>query len=450
MASLVQQFRHWLTEKRVFRVAWFAKDPKLTPEPEEALSQLPSELADQLIELANQLPVNPSEEAVVLQSLKDAIAQWQEHPHETPNSIVILSDPVSSAARILSSGLHQLETEQTLPPIKLLDWVERPADASVIKQQIEEKLGIDDSSTVEKNNCEQTLIVVPNLCWCFLRSAEGLDGLDYLQDLLPRNHSHFWILGSSIVGWEYLRCTLQFHAYCGDIITLPTLSGEDLQSWLNPIVEQFDIGFSDAALHKRLQNPDSLTNLDVALDRPMETLSEISQEVSATVQYSVRAVKDKIVPESSDDSESSSELDYFKRLANISDGVSVVALQLFIKSLRYEETSLDENTENSPEHSTSNKKQDRLIATIPKRPVLPELSQNDLYLLYSLLLHSDLTIRELAKSLGDAPQITNHQIQILRNAGVVEQQEQVVKTNPMHYPEIYRELARNNFMIEVP
>ncbi|MBE9099306.1 hypothetical protein [Vacuolonema iberomarrocanum] len=474
MADLVQQFRQWLIKKRFFRVAWFAKDPQLSPEPDEALSQLPSELADKLIELANQLPVNPREEAVVLQSLKDAIARWKDLPRETPNSIVILSDPISSAARILTSGLYQIEADKNqLLPIKLLDWVQRPADPSVIKQQVQEQLGIAKSDTFEEDNCEQTLMVIPNLCWCFLRSAEGLDGLDYLQDLLPRNHSRFWILGSSIVGWEYLKCTLQFHAYCGDIITLPALSGEDLQSWLSPIVEQFNICFSDAALHKRLQNSDSSANLDMAIDRPIEALSEMSQEVSATVQSSVRAVKDRLIPEASDDSENSSKLDYFNRLATISDGVSVVALQLFVKSLRYQEMSVDESSghstssladhdgseencvssesvEKSDVKTSSNKQQYRLVATIPKRPPLPELSQSDLYLLYSLLLHSDLTISELAESLGDTPQIINHQVQILRNVGVIEQQGQVIKTNPMHYPELYRELARNNFIIEVP
>lgn len=471
MASLVQQFRQWLIKKRFFWVAWFAKDPKLTPEPDEALSQLPDELADQLIEMANQLPVHPREAAAVLESLQDAIALWKKSPREAPNSIVILSDPVSSAARILTSGLSQLESDESqLPPIKLLDWVGRPADARIIKQQVKEKLEISESETAEEKNCGQALMVIPNLCWCFLRSAEGLDGLDYLQDLLPRNHAQFWILGSSIIGWEYLKCTLQFHAYCGNIVTLPNLSGEDLQNWLNPIVEQFNICFSDVALHKRLQNPDSLTNLNVAVDRPIEALSEISQEVSATVQSSVRAVKDQIIPEASDDSKNSSKLDYFNRLADISDGISIVALQLFIKSLRYKDVNRDDTSDRSDANpnsakddciisgpsektdigSSEDKQQRRLIATIPKRPILPELSQSDLYLLYSLLLHSDLTVRELAKSLGDAPQIVNHQVQILRNAGVIEQQGQVIKTNPMHYPELYRELARNNFMIDVP
>ncbi|MEO0456791.1 MAG: hypothetical protein AAF152_09430 [Cyanobacteria bacterium P01_A01_bin.114] len=489
MANPIQQFRKWLIDKRFFRVAWFAKDPQLTPEPEEALSQLPADLADHLIETINQLPVHPREEETVLQALKDAIALWKERPHATPNSIVILSDPVSSAARILASGLHQLRENEASPlPVKLLDWIQRPDDVRSIKQQVQKKLSLtepnqDDASEQaadrhDSSDCppatptsELALTVIPNLCWCFLRSAEGLDGLDYLQDLLPRNPAQFWILGSGVVGWEYLKSTLQFHAYCGQIVTLPVLSGEELQSWLSPIIEQFEIRFPDAALHKRLQNPDSLASMDVAIDKPIAALSEIGQEVSATVQSSIRAVKDRVMSEEPSDSETSSKLDYFNRLAEISDGVSVVALQLFVKSLRYQKEDSREDCQEDPQEdcqkdpskkptegpeespkaaAAPDQRQRCLVATIPKLPPLPDLSQSDLYLLYSLLLHSDLTVRALAKSLGDAPRIVNNQVQILRNAGVIEQRGQVIKTNPMHYPELRRELAKNNFIIEVP
>ncbi|MEO0770097.1 MAG: ArsR family transcriptional regulator, partial [Cyanobacteria bacterium J06649_4] len=61
----------------------------------------------------------------------------------------------------------------------------------------------------------------------------------------------------------------------------------------------------------------------------------------------------------------------------------------------------------------------------------------------------DLTIRALAESLGDAPQVVNNQVQVLRNANVIEQKDGVVKTNPVHYPKLRRELAKNNFIIEV-
>lgn len=150
------------------------------------------------------------------------------------------------------------------------------------------------------------------------------------------------------------------------------------------------------------------------------------------------------------ETETSPQRDYFDRLANIADGVSVVALQLFIKSLRYRKV-----TPQRPEDSPSEQKKQKLsshqlVATVPKLPPLPELSQSDLYLLYSLMLHGDLTIRTLAKSLGDAPQIVNNQVQMLRNADIIEQKDGVIKANPVHYPKLRRELSNNNFIIEVP
>ncbi|MEL7226225.1 MAG: hypothetical protein AAGL17_15620, partial [Cyanobacteria bacterium J06576_12] len=108
--------------------------------------------------------------------------------------------------------------------------MERPTQIKDIKEQIKDQLdlpGKDElgervrsttgqSLSQEKGNKDRALMVLPNLCWCFLRSADGLDGLDYLQDLLPRDRAQFWVIGSGMVGWEYLKSTLNFHAFCGE------------------------------------------------------------------------------------------------------------------------------------------------------------------------------------------------------------------------------------------
>jgi len=320
--------------------------------------------------------------------------------------------------------------------------------------------------------------VIPDLCWCFLRSADGLDGLDYLQDLLPCDRTRFWVLGSGMVGWEYLKSTIKFHAYCGKIITTPKLSGEDLQSWLSPVVEQFDVYFPETGLHKRFQNRNHLFEMDVDADKPIEAISEVSQEITASVQSSVRSLKKRLEPDESKQADNSPQEIYFERLADISDGIAEVAVQMFIKSLRYcqikpkPETSKDKESESEKsekkvilkqvsesgsesetkeiEKKKDTEKEFRLVATTPKLPQLPELSQDDLYLLYSLMLHGDMTIIALSKSLGDSPNVVNNQVQMLRNVGIVEQQASVLKVNPVHYPRLCRELSRNNFIIEAP
>lgn len=467
MANQIQKFKQWLLEKRSFRVSWFAKDPQHKPAPEEALSNLPDEMAQELIQAINDLPTHPHELATVKEAVEKALKTWRHNPPASANSIVILGDPVSSVSRILADGMGELQADQADKlPVRMLSWVERPAEVNSIKQQVKEKLGLDQEKADEdfenhskEADDDQHLMIIPNLCWCFLRSADGLDGLDYLQELLPQNQNQFWVLGSGIVGWDYLKSTLKFHAYCGGTVNIPHLSGEDLQNWLEPIIQQFDIRFPDAALHKRLQNSDSLLDIDIDVDNPVKALSEIGQEVSATIRSSVRAVKEEILDESEKPEEDSPKLDYFERLSDISDGIGVVALQLFIKSLRYREdkeiekigTPVDENGQITPEEKQEDSNDQRhLLATTPKLPALPDLSQNEMYLLYSLMLHGDMTVAALAQSLGDAPQVVNNQVQMLRNSGLIEQQGKVLKTNPAHYPKLRRELIKNNFVIEVP
>ena len=503
MANKLQQFRQWLLEKRSFRVSLFAKDPQQEPVPEEALFNMPESLSEELVAAANELTVYPREKEAIVEKLKDALGQWQALPHASANSIVLMCEPVSAVSRVLIESGELIKEdnsnndEKEPLEVSILDWVERPAKVNSIKQQIQDKLNLALEEAKERDDNDddksQTLMIIPNLCWCFLRSADGLDGLDYLQELLPRNRDQFWIVGSGIVGWEYLKSTLKFDAYCGKTIRLPRLSGEDLQSWLHPLVERFSIYFPNAALHKRLQNPKDLLDLNIDLNKPSEMISELSQEVNASVASSLRTFKEDVLPgDTGNEDNNSPEQNYFNRLSDISDGVSEVALQLFIKSLRYrqvkttisnpttdgsekevilkaaadqtskryqrkeeikEATDLQvQQTNDGAEESDSTEASEqeyRLVVDTPKLPPLPDLSQSDLYLLYSLMLHGDLTVTALAQSLGDPPNVVNNQVQALRNLEVLEQKDTVLKINPVHYPKMRRELARNNFIIEV-
>jgi len=501
MANPLKKFGQWLVEKRPFRVDWFAKDPQQSLAPEGALFNMPASMSDQLVDAANNLPIPPKEKKVVIDALQTALDDWRSRPHASANSLVIMSDPVTSVSRILTSSLADLreKSEKASLDVNILEWVERPAKVNTIERQIKSNLNLpeedstpSDHSHKDDDGSQRKLMLIPNLCWCFLRSADGLDGLDYLQELLPRDRAQFWVIGSGVVGWEYLKSTLKFHAYCGTSVRLPPISGEDLQDWLTPLIEDFDIHFPNAALHERLQDSGNLLDLDIDSHQPMEALSEITQEVSASVKSSMRALKDEVLNNESSPAEDTPKRDFFDRLADVSDGVSEVALQLFIKSLRYREVereienftteddrsepilkaasapdskkqqiendaenNTDENTESFEEKEEAHEDKDthkkhRLITTTPKLPFLPELSQSDLYLLYSLMLHGDMTVKALADSLGDSPNVVTNQVQVLRNQGIIEQRERVLKVNPVHYPKVRRELSRNNFIIEVP
>ncbi|MEL6160826.1 MAG: helix-turn-helix domain-containing protein [Cyanobacteria bacterium J06554_11] len=498
MANLLSQFSQWLKEQRAFRIAWFAKDPQRTSEAEEVLTELPSEVAEDLLEAVNNLPNQPDEVDCIVSALEEAIARWKKNPRLSNNSLVVLAHPASSISRILTDSLERIRENESDPlPVSLLDWIERPLNPDDLKPEISKKLGGDSGeafsdlsggdlfggdlsgdpsrghtaestkdtpsqqgsqslkATEEGEGKIKALAVVPNLCWCFLRSADGLDGVDYLQDTLLGDRTRFWVIGSGKVGWEYLRSTLKFHAYCGDTVNLPELTGQQMQDWIQPVIEQFDIHFVDATLHKRFDNPTSLLKKGYSADNPMEFVSDITQEISATVESSVDAIRDELLPKPEDEEKSSAKTNYFRRLSDISGGVSVVALQLFMQSLHYKEQSQDKpgqpsgkNGEADASEALSQEKK-QLVATIPKLPPLPDLSQSDLYLLYSLMLHGDLTIQTLSSSLGDAPQVVTNQVQILRNADIIERKDGVLKINPIYYPQLRRELTRNNFIIEM-
>ena len=485
MASALSEFRRWLKERRGFRVALFEKDPQLTVSPEETLVQLPEEIADDLLARANALSNPAAEVDAVLNGLNDAIAAWRENPQLADNSLVVLAHPVLSVSRILTDSLYERRAHQSSSlPINILDWIDRPANLSCLKRAIKEKLGREDDtpSSAKSGRADQGqpnegqsasaeeslesassntegLAIIPNLCWCFLRSADGLDGIDYLQETLLSDRTQFWIVGSGQVGWEYLKSTLKIHAYCGKVISLPALSAQQLQDWLEPLITQFNIRFSEPAIHEKLRNPAQLLK-ELSLSRPIDAVTEVTHEMTATVQASINSLKNDLSSEDKSTAEESGpKYSYFSRLADISDGVSIVALQLFIISLRYREATEEEKKtaalspapvdREAPQTSPPSAHK-QLIAITPRLPPLPDLSQSDLYLLYSLMLHGDLSILALAKSLGDAPQVVNNQVQVLRNSGVIEQKNGVIKANPMHYPRLRRELSRNNFIIEVP
>ena len=173
------------------------------------------------------------------------------------------------------------------------------------------------------------------------------------------------------------------------------------------------------------------------------------------MQKTFESAKEQVLPGEEETQVTRAKQDYFKRLADVSQGISTVALQLFITSLRLLEVTeqgepvaaLDDDQEQTQNRENVER---RIVAQAPVLPLLPDLSQNDLYLLYSLMLHGDLKLQALASSLGDSPQTVANQIQMLRNAGVVEQKDGIVKINPVHYPRLRRKLAKNNFIIEVP
>ena len=381
---MFEQFRNWLANNRSFLFSRYTKDSLATQEPERTLIELPPKIRQKLVDGIENLPSNSGDRQAVMEKLDEIFELWQNNPDNGNNSLVVLSSPVVAVSRILTSAIGDW-AEQKQIPVRLLPLKARPEIADTIKSKL--KRYLEEEFVEEAAGTDQSeIVVLPNLSWCFLRSWNGLEGIEYLQSRLCDGFKdRFWIIGGGQVGWEYLNSVSNIEAYCAEVFTLPELTPEQLQQWLEPIIKDLNIAFDDPGIDKKILEGDK------------------------------------------DD-----KTHYFERLADVSEGISTVALQVFLKSIHYEELEEQENA---------------IIAKVPDLPDLPELESADQYLLYALLLHGDMTIFSLAESLGDpAPQV-QARVQVLRQQGIVEQREKVLKINPIYYPKIKQKLASNNFVI---
>lgn len=390
MAKVVDNFKDWWKERK-FVFSRYSKDAQERQEPQRSLLELPATARKKLVSGVENIGSNPADKEAIISTLNKAFEQWQNSPSNTNNSVVVLSSPITSVSRILTETLQEW-SQQKQVTIKLLPLKARPAQIETVESKLKHYL--EEQSDRKDFDERVEVAVIPNLGWCFLRTLEGLKGIEYLQTLLFKNDKNrFWIIGGGQVGWQYLNSVCAISAYCGEVFTLPEIEPEKFAHWFEPIVQELEINFDDPGIDKKLLEGD----------------------------------KD-------------NKTNYFERLADISEGVSTIAVQGFLKSIHYEQIDDDDNDETSTEPK-------KLVAQIPKLPDLPELESVDRYILYSLLLHGDLTISALAESLGDAEDEVQARIQLLRQEGVVEEKNKVLKINPIHYPKIKRELAGNNFII---
>ena len=383
MATILQQFKTWIFESRSFLFSWYTKDRDRIQEPTKSLVELPPSLRKELVTAVNKLPNNPTDTEAIRSYISDSFEQWHDNPNSTNNSIVILTSPVMVVSRII---IEIIETwaEQERVSINILPWNERPKNPDLIQIQLEQYI----EQKAQENTSKPTeVMVIPNLAWCFLRSMDGLDGIDYLQKMLLHDSSRFWVIATGQITWDYLNSITDIEADCGGVSALPKLESDSLQHWLKPVISDLKITFAKPDLESQI--------LDGDCDN--ETI-------------------------------------YFKDLASISQGNSVIALQAFLASINYEIESKHE--ENSV-----------LKAQSPELPKLPDLNSLDHYILYFLLLHGDITLSALAYSISDRESRIRKRVKFLREEGLVEEQNEILKVNPIYYPNIKKELINNNFVI---
>lgn len=391
MGTLFNRFQTWLDENRNSLLSRFSTDEQETQEPEKSLTELPPSLSSKLIAAVDELPTDNPDLEAIQSTLDKAFEKWRNNPEVADNSLVILSSPVTTVSRILTESLQDWASEQQIN-MRLLQWIGRPQEVENIAIRLRQQLG---RGTLTANTKEPEIVVIPNLSWCFLRSVDGLEGIDYLQDVLLQDNSRFWIIGAGEVGWEYLNHVSSFKAYCGESLELPKLTGEQLNAWFEPIVSKFNITFA----------------------KPNIEFTNSEEEES----YQNR---------------------YFNRLASVSEGVNTVAAQVFLRSMQYEFKDDDDK-----ENQNNQENQGILEAQNPELPNLQRLNADEHYILYSVLLHGDLTLSALSESLGDEKYFVKGRVQMLRRKGLIEQKNGIITINAIYYPRIKNELSNNNFII---
>ena len=368
--------------------AWLSIEPKKASTPDEPHVQLPAEIAQRLQIATQALRPYRLEVESLQEAIKSTLEQWLERPDNACNSLVILSSPIEPGVPLLREGLAAWQ-EQHQNPVQFLSWEQRPTDSATIETKLRGQLG---RGNLARSSEKPEIVVIPNLSQCFLRCMEGLDGIEYLRNTVLEDGCRFWLIGSNQVSWEYLDRVFKVRAYFQQTISLPLLTGEQLQEWLEPVISEFGINF-----HQKQPKSES--------SQPEE------QEKIAKVKY-------------------------FERLAVISGGISQVAVSLFLRSLYHESPE-----ENRTEENVT------IQADKPSLPDLPYLDSDEQNLLYSLLLHTELTLSQLAMSLGDDEDIVQNLVQVLCKSGIIEQQLQLLRINPVHYPKLKGELNGNNFLI---
>lgn len=383
MATLLQRFKTWVFESRSFIFSWYTKDRNQIQEPTKSLVELPSSLRKKLVVETNKLPNNPTDTEVIRSSIDETFEQWRSQPKSAENSIVIVASPVMVVSRIVIDIIENWSAEKEVS-VRILPWNNRPADANTILEKLQHYV---ETETTKIDSDLTEVIVIPNLSWCFLRSMDGLDSIDYLQQMLLHDPARFWIIATGQITWDYLNSITDIEADCGRVSPLPKLDRDSLREWLKPVISELNITFANPRLESKILDG----------DRDAETV-------------------------------------YFEDLASISQGISIVALQAFLASVSYEPADED-------------RKHGILQAESPELPNLPDLESIDRYILYFLLLHQDINMTALAYSIGDRESAIRGRIKFFRREGLIEEKDAILKINPIYYPKLKQELLDNNFVI---
>lgn len=242
---------------------------------------------------------------------------------------------------------------------------------------------------LERQEEHPEVVLVPDYNHFFLRRIDGFEGIKHLRNTVVKDRSRFWLIGCQSWAWRYFKLGCQIDSFFNETLSLPVLNGTQLQEWLTPTITQVKIDFIQ-------RTKDSEQNKD----------QQKAQKI------------------------------YFEKLANKSGGVASLALQLFLNSLRYEVTNLSSDDEHIA-----------VRAEEPSLPDVPDLSFEEQYLLFSLILHGSLSLPNLSSTLEEVEDVVVRLVQNLHRTQIIEQRDELLRINLIYYPKLRDLLDKNHFMI---
>lgn len=367
-----------------------------TPAPGEAISPVPPSDAlpsEQLARLGGRLqqlgcpPIPPPAEA-----LAQALDRWHQDPQQC-NGLAVLASPVDPIAEVIEQVLAQIPDHL---PCQTLAWSQRPDPGPTLAQQVQSGVRL----SLDHQDPGREVVVIPRLEVIFLRAMFGLEGIEWLQAQIFDQRSRFWLVGCPDWAWAYLDRTLQLGSHFDAVVQIPGLDPEQLCTWLEPVWQEVKPTRLILSQFQSLRPDLSPTqDLDPA-------------EMIAT---------------------------YFKALAEVSKGHGTIAAQLWLRSLGQ----IQPTAEASPPAPA-------LIWKSPSLPSLPDLTNQDEYLLHAVLLHGSISLPHLALSLGSSVSVIQSQVQILRRAGLLQLNQGILSVAPIHYLKLRSLLAGGNFLVGDP
>ncbi|NEQ32359.1 MAG: hypothetical protein F6K04_15385 [Leptolyngbya sp. SIO4C5] len=391
MSWLLEQIQAWLSKKRADVIE------------QDDLGPLPPAIAAQIDQELQKSPVHPTYRHHILTTLEQHLASWQQDK-ATANSLTILHSPVESFNPILQHALQHWPTAENYS-LYFLPIETRPDRTQDIVEAIETaRSKIATELSLPANGDRRSIIVIPRLDAYFLRCIGGWKGIEQLRDMVTADLSRFWLIGCNAWAWKYFNIVCQIEAYLEQTTELPSLDGEQIQNWLHPMLK--------------------------TLDGQIDFVRQRSQSSHATSQSEKAEV-------------------LYADLDHISHGISSVALQLWWRSLGYELETTEAATDNPDPDATlaelfeaGHLKQQR-----SSYPDMPSLSATEEYLIYSILLHGDMTVAHLSLSLGESEEQVRAQVQKLLRQEILTKQDDIITVEPAYYPQLRDRLRQNNFVI---